>query len=176
MLNLCLISLIVFLKFAIPVAIVFFPFIGGWANFILDTIDGDFLIPLGLEDSTYQLIDKLADWATYGGMILAAWRFKWQIKKWLYGLFALRSVGQLAFLLFRDERLFFYFPNFLEPLFLIYATMVFFKKTETPAFYLKHKWAIWIFVIVYKMQDEYITHLANIDRTELIKRLWDKIF
>ena len=41
------------------VSIVFYPFIGAWLNFILDTIDGDILIPLGLTDPIYQLVDRL---------------------------------------------------------------------------------------------------------------------
>jgi len=128
MFNTVGIVIIILLKFAVPVAIVFFPFVAGWANFMLDTIDGDILIPLGLADSPYQLIDKIADWATYVGMVLAAWKFKWGIRKWIYGLFVFRSIGQLTFLITGNERLFFYFPNFLEPLFLIYATIFFLKK------------------------------------------------
>jgi len=179
MINQIVISLVIFLKFAIPAAIPFAPFLAGWANFILDTIDGDILIPLGMSDTSYQPIDKIADWATYIGMTAAAWRFKWEIKKWIYGLFAFRSIGQTAFLLTNDERLFFFFPNFLEPLFLIYATIFFIKKSNnqtTYAFYQKHKWMIWIFVIIYKMQDEYITHIANLDRSDFIKNLLEKIF
>ncbi|MDD4624903.1 MAG: hypothetical protein WCX23_00430 [Candidatus Paceibacterota bacterium] len=179
MFRIASIAFIIFLKFAIPVAIVFSPFIAGWANFVLDTIDGDMLIPLGLADSTYQPIDKIADWATYIGMVFAAWRLKWGIRKWIYGLFAFRSIGQLAFLLTGDERLLFFFPNFLEPLFLVYATIFFFKKASeflTFEFYLKHKWAIWIFVVLYKMQDEYLTHIANIDRSDAIKGLINKLF
>ena len=34
-------------KYLIPVLIVPFPFAAGWANFVLDTVDGDLLIPLG---------------------------------------------------------------------------------------------------------------------------------
>lgn len=173
------IGLIIFLKFAIPVAIVFFPFIAGWSNFVLDTVDGDILIPLGLADSTYQPIDKIADWATYVGMTVAAWKFKWGIRKWVYGLFIFRSIGQLAFLLTGQELLFFFFPNFLEPLFLIYATIFFFKKSnesKTYEFFLKHKWAFSILIIVYKMQDEYFTHVANLDRTDFFKTLIAKIF
>ena len=45
-----IIGVIVVAKFAIPVLIVRFPFAAGWANFVLDTVDGDLLIPLGLED------------------------------------------------------------------------------------------------------------------------------
>ena len=31
---------------------------------------------------------------------------------------------------------------------------------------------IWVLVIAYKMQDEYLTHVGNVDRTELIGRLF----
>lgn len=141
---------------------------------MLDNIDGDILISLGLQDSTYQPIDKIADWATYVGMVVAAWKFKWGIRRLIYGLFAFRSIGQLAFFIIGDERLFFYFPNFLEPLFLTYATIFFFKKargSQTYAFYVRHKWAIWILVVLYKIPDEYLTHIANIDRSDFIKNL-----
>jgi hypothetical protein len=174
-----IIPFILFLKFAIPIAIAFFPFVAGWANFILDTIDGDILIPLGLENSVYQPIDKIAEWATYIGMVFAAWRFKWGIKKWIYGLFIFRSFGQITFLFSGNEEILFYFANFLEPLFLVYAAIIFFQKSNEKLaynFYLRHKWSIWIFVVLYKLQDEYLTHIANIDRSDFIKGIIDKIF
>ena len=31
---------------------------------------------------------------------------------------------------------------------------------------------IWVFVVAYKLQDEFITHVANVDRSELIGRLF----
>lgn len=171
MLDSVLIAIVIIAKYLLPIATVFFPFAAGWSNFVLDTIDGDILIPLGLADNNYQLIDKLADWCTYIGMVWAAYRFKWPIKKAVLVLFSLRTVGQLLFFITRDERLFFLFPNFLEPLFLIYASIVFFKHKKAPKVYQKYFWLIWIFVITYKLQDEYITHIGNIDRSELINRL-----
>lgn len=175
MLSALSIGIIVLLKYALPFAIIFSPFAAGWANFVLDTIDGDLLIPLGLSDPTYQLIDKLADWATYAGMVAAAWRFRWQIRSWICTLFVLRSVGQVSFFIFMDERIFFFFPNFLEPLFLVYATIIFFKKDGAHKFYLKHKALVWIGVILYKLQDEWITHIANIDRSDTIKSIIRKL-
>ena len=38
------IALIVAAKFALPLLIVPFPFVAGWANFFLDAFDGDWLI------------------------------------------------------------------------------------------------------------------------------------
>lgn len=168
------IVIIIAAKFLIPAGLPFFPFAAGWANFVLDTIDGDLLVPLGLADSTYQPIDKIADWATYIGMALAAWRFDWSIKRWIYGLFAFRSIGQLLFLITSAEWWLFVFPNFLEPLFLIYATARVFLKSEerTDAWVIRHRVAITIFVVLYKLQDEYVTHIGNFDRTDFIVNLF----
>ena len=56
------IALIIAAKVALPLLIVRYPFAAGWANFILDGVDGDLLIPLGLPNETYQPIDKITDW------------------------------------------------------------------------------------------------------------------
>jgi|GEM_PF-476444 len=156
-------------KFLLPVMLVKYPFIAGWANFVLDTVDGDLLIPLGLENETYQPIDKAADWVTYVFMVVAAWKADWPILKWVVGLFVLRTVGQILFFITNNEAIFFYFPNFLEPLFLIYATILFFKKDLAPQVFRKWQIPIAVFIFVYKMQDEYITHISNTDRSELIQ-------
>lgn len=162
---------IVAAKFVIPILIIPFPFAAGWANFVLDTVDGDLLIPLGLDDPTYQLIDKTADWVTYVGMVGAARH--WRIRRLIWGLFAFRTIGQLLFFVTREEIVFFLFPNFLEPLFLIYATIYHFRHERVFDIYTRHRIGIWIFVVLYKLQDEWITHVGNIDRTELLTR-WFK--
>src|SRR5690606_39855430 len=72
-LSTILIVLFVALKFALPLLLVPFPFFAGWANFVLDTIDGDILIPLGLSDPVYQNIDKSADCDTYVFTVMATW-------------------------------------------------------------------------------------------------------
>lgn len=179
--NTVMIICIILLKFLLPVLTIFVPFMAGWGNFILDTIDGDLLIPLGLADSAYQPIDKLADWATYIGMVVLAYKMDWPFKKLVLGLFIFRSIGQLAFLINREELLFFVFPNFLEPFFLIVVTIMAYKrvikklpKWQQSAYQtvIKHRWLIAIFVVVYKMQDEYITHVGNIDRSELLQNIF----
>lgn len=176
-----LIVFIILLKFLIPALSVFFPFVSGWANFVLDTIDGDILIPLGLNDATYQPIDKLADWATYIAMVIVAYRMRWPFRKLVLGLFIFRSIGQLAFLLTGKEILFFIFPNFLEPFFLVVVTALAYKrvikrlpkwKEATYEWVFKYKWLIGVLVFIYKMQDEYITHVGNLDRSEIIKKLF----
>lgn len=164
------IAVIVGAKFIIPVLIVPFPFAAGWANFVLDTVDGDLLIPLGLDDGPYQLIDKTADWFTYVGMLVAARH--WHIRRWVIALFVLRTFGQLLFFVTGDEIVFFFFPNFLEPLFLIYATIRHFRPERVAEIYTRYRIGIWVFVVLYKMQDEWITHVGNIDRTELITGLF----
>jgi len=88
-------ALIVAAKFALPLLIVRFPFAAGWANFVLDSVDGDLLIPLGLPNATYQPIDKLADWATYAAIVVVAFRNEWPTKRLMLGLFLFRSIGQV---------------------------------------------------------------------------------
>jgi len=166
------IAVIIAAKFIVPLLLVPFPFAAGWANFVLDTVDGDLLIPLGLEDGTYQPIDKAADYVTYIFMAMAAWKGNWPIRKWIIGLFLLRTVGQLLFFITNNEAVFFYFPNFLEPLFLIYATILFFKKDQASEVFKRRQIPIAIFIFLYKMQDEYITHIGNFDRSDLIRDLF----
>ena len=164
-----LIVLVVGLKYLLPLALIPFPFLAGWANFVLDTMDGDVLVPLGLSEPVYQRIDKSADYVTYVCMVAAAWR--WPVRRAVTGLFALRTVGQALFFITGNEVVFFLFPNFLEPLFLVYATVLVLKREDAPAFYARHAVVIWVLVVVYKLQDEYVTHVANVDRSELLGRL-----
>lgn len=172
MLSTVLIALIVALKYGLPLLLVPFPFFAGWANFVLDTVDGDLLIPLGLSDPVYQNIDKSADWVTYVFMVVTAFRGRWPIRTIVLALFVFRSIGQALFFITQDELMFALFPNFLEPLFLAYATVLVFKKADAPLFFSRNAVWIWAIVILYKLQDEFLTHVANVDRSELIKRLF----
>jgi hypothetical protein len=171
---------IVLAKFAVPLLIVPFPFAAGWTNFLLDSIDGDMLVPLGLPDQTYQPVDKLADWVTYVAMVVAGFRHGWPIRRLLLGLFVFRSIGQIAFLATGNELLLAAFPNFLEPLFLVTATILAYERVirHQPdwqergfAVLHRHRWLIGILIVVYKLQDEYFTHVANLDRSDLLQRL-----
>ena len=165
-----LIAVVVALKYLLPLLLIPFPFLAGWANFVLDSADGELLIPLGLSDPVYQQIDKSADYVTYICMVVAAWR--WPMRRVVIALFALRTVGQALFFITGDEIVFFLFPNFLEPLFLVYATILFFKRADAPTFFARHAVVIWVLIVAYKLQDEFITHVANVDRSELIGRLF----
>lgn len=163
------IAVIVGMKVVLPLLMPRFPFAAGWANFVLDSVDGDLLVALGLPDATYQPIDKAADWLSYVLMVVAA--RSWPIRRAALALFALRSVGQAAFFITGDERVFFLFPNFLEPLFLAYATIRAFARADAPSVYARHRLMVWAIVVLYKLQDEWVTHIGNVDRTELIRGL-----
>ena len=163
-------------KFLLPVALIWFPFAAGWSNFVLDSVDGDILIPAGLggglpadQNHLYQNIDKAADYVTYVCMVIAAWR--WPIRRWIVGLFALRTIGQAGYFITQNELMFLYFPNFLEPLFLVCATILRFNRSGAWAHFFRYRWVYGGIVFVYKMQDEVLTHLVNFDRSEAIGRL-----
>ena len=179
--EILLIALVIALKFLLPIMAIFIPFAAGWSNFVLDSIDGDILIPLGLMDVSYQPIDKVADWVTYIAIVILAYKANWAIKKLILGLFIFRSIGQALFLTTGNEIVFFYFPNFLEPLFLVVVSIMAYQRVvkkhkdwQNQAFktLFKHKYLIGILIFAYKMQDEYFTHVANVDRTELISKIF----
>jgi len=174
------IALIVIAKFALPVVIVRFPFAAGWANFFLDGIDGDLLVPLGLPDAIYQPVDKVSDWVTYLAIVVVAYRNEWPTKRLMLGLFLFRSIGQVGFLLTGNELLLAVFPNFLEPVFLVTVSILAWERAvrRLPdwqeggfAILHRHRWLVGTLIVIYKLQDEYFTHIANIDRSEFFQRL-----
>jgi hypothetical protein len=175
------IALIVAAKFALPVLIIRFPFAAGWANFFLDGIDGDLLIPLGVPDAIYQPVDKLSDWVTYVAIVVVAYRNEWPTKRLMLGLFLFRSIGQVGFLITGNELLLAVFPNFLEPVFLVTASILAWERVirrlpdwQERAFAVlhRHRWLIGTLIVIYKLQDEYFTHVANIDRSEFLRNLF----
>ena len=178
------IVLIVALKFLLPLLIIRFPFAAGWANFALDGIDGDLLIPLGLPNEIYQPVDKITDWVTYVAMVVVAYRSRWPIRRLILGLFVFRSIGQIAFLVTEEELFLAVFPNFLEPLFLVAASLLAWQRVvrHQPdwrdrgfAVLFRHRWLIGTLIVVYKLQDEYFTHVANVDRSEFLQQLLEQL-
>ena len=174
------IALIVAAKFGLPILIVRYPFVAGWANFVLDSVDGDLLIPLGLLNEVYQPVDKVTDWVTYVAIVVVAYRDVWPIRRLMLGLFVFRSVGQVGFLLTGNELLLALFPNFLEPLFLVTATILAFERVvrRAPdwrdrgfAVLSRYRWLIGGLIVIYKLQDEYFTHVANVDRSDFLRDL-----
>jgi hypothetical protein len=174
------IALIVAAKFGLPLLILRFPFAAGWANFFLDSFDGDLLIPLGLPNEVYQPVDKVTDWVTYVVIVVYAFRNAWPIRRLMLALFLYRTVGQVSFLITGNELLLAVFPNFLEPLFLVTVSILTFERIVRRypnweergfAILFRYKWLIGGTIVVYKLIDEYITHVGNIDRSELLQRL-----
>jgi hypothetical protein len=179
------IVLLVAAKFVLPLLIIRFPFAAGWANFALDGIDGDLLIPLGLPNEIYQPVDKISDWVTYVAIVVVGYRSRWPIRRLMLGLFLFRSVGQVAFLVTEEELFLALFPNFLEPLFLVTASILAWQRAvrHRPewqergfAVLHRHRWLIGTLIVVYKLQDEYFTHVANVDRSEWLQQLFEGLF
>ncbi|MAG60076.1 hypothetical protein CMO96_04785 [Candidatus Woesebacteria bacterium] len=154
---------IVLLKIIVPSLMLWFPFPAVWANYVLDVLDGDILLELGMEESLYQTIDKVADYFSYIIMLIVGLR--WRIKLIVVVLFIYRTIGQALYFLTNNELMFFYFQNFLEPLMMIYALLVFKRGSDLEAFktYKKHIILIWIIILAYKIWNEWYLHFANID-------------
>ena len=180
-LEMVAIALIVAAKFGLPILIVRYPFVAGWANFVLDSVDGDLLIPLGLLNEVYQPVDKVTDWVTYVAIVVVAYRDVWPIRRLMLGLFVFRSVGQVGFLLTGNELLLALFPNFLEPLFLVTVTILAFERVvrrapdwrdRSFAVLSRYRWLLGGLIVIYKLQDEYFTHVANLDRSDFVRQLF----
>lgn len=155
--------LIILLKVLVPASMLKFPLFGLWGNYILDVLDGDILLSLGMIDQTYQLIDKSTDFISYFFMLMLGLR--WSIKKVVLVLFIYRIIGQILYFITGNELIFFYFQNFLEPLMMIYALILFRQKDEKKAYltYKKHFILVWAIVLIYKVWNEWYLHFANID-------------
>lgn len=167
--RLALARTVIALKFVVPSLLPRFPFLSAWGNYVLDSVDGDMLLELGLSDETYQTIDKAADYYSYVMMLIVGLR--WRIRRLIALLFIYRSIGQALYFLTRKEMVFIYFPNFLEPLVLIYSLLLSRHKGLEPrayASYQSHRGLIWIIIIGYKLWNEWYLHLANIDLSERI--------
>ncbi len=156
--------IIVVLKFVLPLLIFKWPFQVSWLNFILDSVDGDILTPLGLDQASYQLLDKLADFLTYIVLFLVG--RKWAIGKTITILFLVRAIGQLLYLGTQNELFLFFFPNFLEPLFLVYSLLLYFKKDKAYTVYRRYLLLIWIGIVLFKMWNEVNIHVLNRDLSD----------
>lgn len=156
-------GIIIALKFLVPSFMLVIPVIGLWGNYILDVVDGDILLSLGMADETYQSLDKFADLIAYVFMFILGRR--WKIRKTIAILFFYRLIGQLLFFATNDERIFFVFQNFLEPLMLIYVLIILKQKSEEKAYkiYKKYIWLWWGIILVYKIWEEWRIHVANFD-------------
>ena len=159
---------IVVLKFLIPLIMFKVPFVGAWGNYLLDVVDGDILLSLGMGEYLYQTIDKIADYFSYIVMLVVG--IRWRIKNTIIVLFLYRTVGQVLFFITRNEIMFFIFQNFLEPLVMIYALLIFIKKgkgEQAHMSYKKHLILIWGIIVIYKVWNEWYLHYANIDLSTL---------
>lgn len=154
---------VLLIKFTLPFFILRWPFQASWTNYFLDVVDGDILLSLGMSDSFYQTIDKVADYFTYIIMLIVG--LKWNVRKLIIILFIYRTIGQVLFFTTGNELSLFYFQNFLEPLFMAYSFLIFRNKSEPYAFksYKRHIKLVWAIVLVYKIWNEWYLHLANID-------------
>lgn len=155
--------LVIFLliKFFLPLTIFKFPFISSWLNYFYDTADGDILMHFNMNSNLYQLIDKSADYLTYIVMLYVG--LGWKIRNTVITLFIYRTIGQILFFINSNDLFFFIFPNFLEPLFLIYSFLIYKYKNKGHIIYKNKLYIIWSLIIVFKMWNEWSLHVSRND-------------
>src|SRR3990167_4067048 len=94
-------AIVIALKIIIPSLMFWNPLIGVWGNYFFDIIDGDVLLSLGMNDATYQTLDKSIDLFTY--VVMLAVGFRWHIRKTVVILFCYRLVGQILYFIGGNE-------------------------------------------------------------------------
>lgn len=160
-----IVSGVIVFKFLLPAVILKFPFGASITNFVLDSIDGDILMHYGMPFETYAFIDKLADWVTYFAMFWVG--RKWEIGRTITFLFVFRTIGQFAYFFTGNDLLLFIFPNFLEPLFIIYSFLLFKDKKKAYIRYKKYILSIWAGIIIFKLWNEYNVHFGHRDLSSI---------
>ena len=129
----------------------------------------------------------LAEWLTTFRLAVVVidpftWESSWLLKTAGRVLSAYADADcRTAFLVTGNELMLAFFPNFLEPLFLVTASILAWERAvrHLPdwrergfAVLHRYRWPIGIVIVLYKLQDEYVTHVGNIDRSDLFKRLF----
>lgn len=161
-----MIVFVLILRIFLPLLFFKWPFGASLANFILDSIDGDLLTRWGIGTNVYQIVDKSLDYFAYIVMFIIG--SKWAIKKEIIVVFLIRTIGQILFFSTGNEIFFFFFPNFLGPLFIFFAFLLVVKKSEAYLFYKKNWVFIWGGIFVYKFLNEWLVHVLDIDFSEYL--------
>lgn len=105
-------------------------FISVWfaaiATLFLDTIDGEFFKRAGFSHPRYTFYDKLLDYYWYLFIVVYIFLNNISGKELFLIFFLFRSCGHALFHLTKNQRYFFFFPNFFEILFYFYLfTLIF---------------------------------------------------
>ena len=128
-----------------------------------------------------QPVDKITDWVTYVAIVVVAFRNDWPTKRLMLGLFLFRSIGQVGFLLTGNE--------LLSPSSRTSSSRSSSSPSRSPRLrardpplprlagtrlrhLYRYRWLIGTLIVIYKLQDEWITHVGNIDRTEFLEQLF----
>ena len=117
------VRLVVFLRFLFGPVIFITPIGSFFATFILDWIDGELFKRAGYSREKYSIYDKLLDFYWYVWILLFVFLRDVPDKQLFISLFALRTVGQLAYLTTKRGVFLLLFPNVFEIFFLYYLAV-----------------------------------------------------
>lgn len=145
-------SIAVFMFFAAPLA-------AGLLTIFLDAIDGNLLfITFEMPRDLYQNYDKIMDLVSYAAMLIIGLRLP--IRKYVIAAFVYRTIGQILFFITQNDRMFFFFPNFLELPFIAYFM---FKKFGREIFFLKYQILVYLILGFIKLGMEYSIHYTFVN-------------
>ena len=116
----------------------------------LDGIDSQFFLYLAnLNRKTYEKLDKYIDWIGYMVMIFVSINSQFFI--WLFLTLLFRLIGQLVFVITKNEKAFLYFPNFFEVFFFWFVSL------KSPSIEIYRFW--FVIVVLFVPLRELVLHL-----------------
>ena len=141
-----------------------------WALiFLVDCFDGEVFRRAfsHRKNSVYQLFDKILDFYGYCFALAFSFSSAASIFNVLLFFFLLRAVGMGIFLIKRERRVFLFFPNIFEDLFILYIISLSFSSfsflLEGGCFYV----ALLVLVVL-KTVREYLSHIKKLSFYELL--------
>lgn len=151
---------VVILRILVPVTLFKFPFFGFIGSLFLDGIDAELASHRILSQRHYEIVDKFLDFwwycVVYLYIVLHNADFIWLMAF----LLIFRAIGDTFYLLKKDRKYLFFFPNFYENVFILI-----FLGTNIPLFKFlivgKAFYVSLIGVFILKILQEYWLHVIN---------------
>ena len=128
--------------------------------FFLDWTDGEIFKRAKYSHEKYNQIDKILDYYWYLSILLFIYINNIFGKELFFLLFFYRTIGQILFLMTKNRKYLFIFPNLFEILFYFYLLTTIFSKL-TPFLVYPNVLYILLFIIPGVLIREYILHIKQ---------------
>lgn len=147
------------LRLLVPLLVFNYPFFVILIILTLDGFDAEFAAKV-VSYPHYQLFDKLLDFWWYLILLFFSSFFLKEFFLLLFALFVYRLIGEIIFVLKRENKIFLFFPNFFENVFLLIFMGISFARLE---FIIRGSNFFYFFLLacLVKLIQEYLVHVKK---------------